>query len=203
MSENPSTQNPAISAPVITPPMPATGPLKSSLPDLARDEKAVQVMIYTNQVLWWGSVIMKEKLRVHMWLRTSAAPEIIHIYNARMKLQGTVEKHKTIAVKDAHILTTDIIAYHLLPTEKEDLDYDPNEPNRHMEAIAAFAGFFRFDGNLLLANLYNIGRYIETTHERFLSIYDVEVTYPYSSDQAPLKVSQALVKLSTAAFASK
>jgi len=204
MSENPSSPNLVLpsSAPV-QPSLPVTGSLQFKLPPLGPDERVVQVMIYTNQSLWWGSVIIKEKLRVHMWLRTSAAPEIIHLYNARMKFQGTPEKHKTIAVKDVHILTSHIIAYHLLPNEKEDLDYDPNEPNRHMESIAAFAGFFRFDGNVLVSNVYHIGRYIETTHESFLSMYDVDITYPYSTDLAPLKVQQALVKLSTAAFASK
>jgi hypothetical protein len=205
MSENPITPNPVIPVPAPTPTgsLPVTGPLTSSIPPLASDEKMVQVMLYTNQALWWGTVIMKEKWRVHAWLRTSAVPEIIHIYNARLKLQGTPEKHKPIAVKDAHILTSDIIAYHLLPPDKEDLDYDVNEPNRHMEAVVAFAGFFRFDGNVILSNLYNIGKYVETTHERFVSMYEVEIIYPYSSDQAPLKVPHALVKLSTAVLASK
>jgi hypothetical protein len=204
MSKILSALNPAVSASTPTPPSkPVTGTLQAQYPSLANDEKAVPVMLYTNQALWWGTVIMKDKLRVHMWLRTSAAPEIIHIYNPRMILQGTFNKHKAIAFKDAHILTADLIAYHLLPTEKEDLDYDPQETNRHMEAISAFSGHFRFDGNVLLSNLYNIGRYVETTHERFVSMYDVEVTYPYSSDQAPLKVPQAMVKLLTAVFASR
>jgi hypothetical protein len=173
------------------------------MPSLASGEKAVPVMLYTNQALWWGSVILKEAIRVHMWLRTSAAPDIIHLYNARMLFQGSIEKRKPMAMKDAHIFTGDILAYHLLPPEKEPLDYDPSEPNRHLDAIAAFSGAFRFDGNVLLSNLFNIGKYIETTHDRFMSLYDVEVTYPFSTYQAPLKVPLALVKISTAAFASK
>jgi hypothetical protein len=197
MSDNPSVNPPVVIR------ASTTAPLPQILPPLAKDEKAVSVMLYTHQMLWWGTIIMKEAVRVHMWLRTSAAPEIIHIYNARMLFQGSIEKHKPVAIKDGHIFTNDILAYHLLPPEKEPLDYDPNEPNRHLEAIAAFAGSFRFDGNVLMSNLYNIGRYVETTHERFVSIYDVEVTYPFSGSQAPLKVPQALVKIATAAFASK
>ena len=201
MSENPST-NAHVISPASGQPA-GTGPLPLILPPLAKDEKIVPVMLYTHHALWWGSIIMKEMVRVHMWLRTSAAPEIIHIHNARLLFQGAVETHKPIAMKEAHVFTNDILAYHLLPPEKEPLDYDPNEPNRHLEAIAAFTGSYRFDGNVLLSNIYNIGRYIETTHERFVSMYDVDITYPFSSSQAPLRVPQALVKISMASFASK
>jgi hypothetical protein len=174
-----------------------------SFPTVNSDEKTAQVMIYTAQALWWGSIIMKERVRVNMWLRTGVAPEIIHMYNARMLLQGSAGKNAPLPLKDVHIFTDDVLAYHLLPPETEPLDYDPAEPNRHFEGITAFSGAFRFEGNVILSNLHNIGRYIETTRERFLSMYEVEITYPLSPVQSPLKVPQVLVKISTAIFASK
>lgn len=170
---------------------------------LANDERTAQVMVYTSQAIWWGNIVIKEKVRINMWLRTSVAPEIVHIDQAKMFFQTPSELNKPLALKDAHIFTNDILAYHILPPEKEPLDYDPNEPNRHFEPVTCFSGAFRFDGTVLLSNLHNIGRYIETTRERFISLYDAEVYYPLRPSQTPLKSPQILVRVATASFVSR
>jgi hypothetical protein len=112
-------------------------------------------------------------------------------------------KQAPVQYKEVHLFTNDIMAYHLLPPEREPLDYDPNELNRHFEVVEAVSGFFKFDGNVLLSNLYSIGQYIETTHEKFISLYDAEITYPFVSPQNVLKIPQALVRISNAIFTTK
>ena len=165
-------------------------------------DKNVPIMFYTQYALIWGNVVINEKVRVNMWLRTSIAPEIIHLSNCKMLVQNG-NKQAPVSYKEIHLLSHDILAYHLLPPEKEPLDYDPQEPNRHFENVLAYSGFFKFEGNVLLSNLYSIGQYIESTHERFISFYDAEITYPFSSSQNILKIPQVLVRISNAVFATQ
>ena len=45
---------------------------------LAPDEKTALVMLYTNNMLVRGEIVIKESLRVSIWLRTQGVPNYIH-----------------------------------------------------------------------------------------------------------------------------
>ena len=48
---------------------------------LVRDEKTVMLMVYTQQAMVRGEVVVKESIRVNIWMRTQGAPEYMHFIN--------------------------------------------------------------------------------------------------------------------------
>ncbi|MBI3150575.1 MAG: hypothetical protein HYZ21_00430, partial [Chloroflexi bacterium] len=47
---------------------------------LAPDEKTALVMLYTHNMLVRGEIVIKENLRVSIWLRTQGVPNFIHLH---------------------------------------------------------------------------------------------------------------------------
>jgi hypothetical protein len=144
--------------------------------ELHPNEKVASVMAYTNIGVFWGEVVVKEQIRVSTWLRTNVAPEKMCLYNSKCILTLGTGSPKPISFSEMHLPTAEIVAFHLVPPAKDPVDYDPTEPNRHMEPITAFGGSFRFDGHLRLATTSTLGKYMEIARETFAGLYDVDIS---------------------------
>lgn len=170
---------------------------------LAEDEKVAQVMVYTQNALFWGDVIVKTGIRVSMWLRTNAAPEVLVLQNGRTIPTIVPGKPRAYGFREIHIFVNQILAFHLVPPEQDPIDFDPMELNRYMDPVTVLVGSFRLDGNMRLSSLSNMGKYLEVTREEFTALYDVEICNTLIQEIGKLKVPYVLVRQNAVIFAKK
>jgi hypothetical protein len=169
---------------------------------LGLDDKVAPVMVYTALGLIWGEVIVKKQIRVSTWLRTNAAPDDICIYNAKVLITTTpVNPPRPMMFPEIHVANPQILALHLLPPEKDPLDYDPTEPNRVMTPITAVVGTFRFDALMRMAAISNLKKYLEVTRENFTALYEADIYNPTVPALGTMHVPFVLVRQSTTMFA--
>lgn len=169
----------------------------------AADEKIVPVMAYTSTTLYIGEVIVKNLVRVSTWLRTNMAPDIIHLYRAKCLQIISGEGARPQAYPEIFLPTAQIIAFHILPPAKEQLDYDANEPNRRMEPATAIVGLFRMDGYLRIASKSDLAKFIELSKETFTGMYDVEIVHPGMPSLGVVRASYVMVRQANTAFAAR
>jgi len=167
------------------------------------DEKVVPVMIYTPHQLLWGDVIVKKIIRVGSWLRTNAAPDSIRLVNAKAMLAVNPGGARPITYPEMHVYVSNILAFHILPPQVDDLDYDPNEPNRKMEPITALVGAYRFDGNLRLATKSDLAKYVEITREPFTPMYNIEITNLAHPNLGVMRVNHLILRNFSALFSTR
>jgi hypothetical protein len=159
-------------------------------------------MVYLTNQLCWGKVIVKDQIRISTWLRTNAAPEYVTLHQANLLLVQSGKNLKPQSGLTLHIPVSLIGAMHLIPPEKDPIDYDPNEPNRRMEPISIFVGSFQFKGNVRLSSSTTVSRYLEVTHETFSALYDVEITNPLLEFFGVVKTPFVLVRQNLSIYTS-
>lgn len=173
----------------------------ASLPyTLTADDKAANIMIYTSAGLCWGTVVVKNQIRVNTWLRTNSAPEIICLYNARSLSIAGGGQPKVLAFRELYLPTPQMIAYHLRPPAAEPFDFDPTEPNRKMEPVSVMVGHFKFDGSLRIASRINLATHLEISREPFTPLYDVMISCPAMPALTPIKVNYTLIRNQSASY---
>lgn len=167
---------------------------------LAPDEKAAQVMAYTYNNLYWGDVVVKERIRISTWLRTNSAPERITIYNAKAMNVLSGAQVRPIAFSELNLAVPQILAFHLMPPAKDPLDYDPTEPNRKMDPVSVIVSSFRIDGNLRLSSQSSLSKYLEVNREDFTGVYDAKISNTVIPSLGIISVPFLLVRQETAVF---
>jgi hypothetical protein len=161
---------------------------------LAAGEKSSLIMIYSQTSLIRGEVVTTQAMRVSTWLRTPAAPEYMQIFNAHIFLQGVSATSQSYIFPEYYLPTNLVSAYHLVPPAADPIDYDPSEPNRKMEAVTILVGGFKFNGNLRMASLTDLSKYLNLIHETYMSVYDVDITNPGMPGMGLIHVPIVLVR---------
>jgi hypothetical protein len=141
------------------------------------EEKLTPTIFYTQNMFIKGEAVTKENIRVSTWLRTAAAPEFVHLFNAQLLIFGAGAM-QTASYQEFLIPTPQIIAYHMVPPAKDPLDYDEAELNRKMEPCTVMVGTFRLHGHARMASQLDLGKNLEVNRSAFLSLYEVEVSNP-------------------------
>jgi len=175
----------------------------NNLLNIAPDEKAVPLMVYTVNWLCWGEFIAKESIRVSTIMRTNAAPEILCLHNAKTICPAVNTLPNPISLPVMQIPAEQILAYHLIPPHQDPLDYDPSEPNRRMDLVTVLAGKFQMDAKMRFASISNLTKYLDRTREIFTSIYEVEITCPIMPSLGTVKAPFALVRQATSIFSER
>lgn len=166
-------------------------------------EKITPVMMYTHSMLVWGEVVTKEAIRVSTWLRTPMVPQYITVHDGRALYVGYSGASRQQNFQTLHVPTPQVIAFHLMPPAQDPLDYDPNEPHRKMEPMAALVGFFRFDAFVRMSSQTSLERYLDVTHEAFTGVYDVSITQPSAPNLGVIKASFVLLRRDDVLFSSR
>ncbi len=166
---------------------------------LEPDEKVVPLMIYVPGAFFRGDVVVKQLIRVSTWLRMTTAPDHICLYNA-VGLVTTDATPKVQKYSELHVPVPQIQALHLVPPYTETLDYDPTEPNRRMEKVVALLGSFRMDGCMRMTGTLSLKRYLETTREKYTSLYDVRISNMIITGMAHVTVPFVLLRQEAAIF---
>ncbi len=144
---------------------------------LARDEKAVTVMFYTQYGLIHADVVAKENVRVNIWLRTDSAPKYFHLLRPNSILLGAGQV-RSLNQPEMYLPTAMILAYHLVPPHCEALDYEPGEANRVMQPVTAVLGSFNFKGEARISAQTEFGTTIEVARTAWMSLYNVDISNP-------------------------
>ncbi|MBE0672869.1 MAG: hypothetical protein IH588_20005 [Anaerolineales bacterium] len=145
---------------------------------LAPDEKAALVMLYTHNMLVRGEIVIKENLRVSIWLRTQGVPNYIHLQSPNVILFGGTPP-KSLTYSELFIPTAEVIGFHLAPPSQDPLDYDASETNRRMQPVNMLLGSFMLKAKLRISTQTELATFLDVSRSSWLSIYDAEITNPY------------------------
>lgn len=167
---------------------------KKSLTRVEPDEKAYAVMAYLQDGVAWGNAVIKEQIRISTWLRTSAAPDFIAIYEGSYLNTTGGGNQKPMSFPEMHIPTKSVLGFHALPPYADPPDYDPTEPNRRMDPVSVIVGNFRFDALIRLSAISTLGKYIDVTREEFSVLYDLNITCLTIPTLGVMKVPFAIVR---------
>ena len=155
---------------------------------LASDEKIALVMVYTPNMLVRGEVIVKESLRVSIWLRTQGVRNYVHILEPQIILFGGASP-KTLQYSEIFVPIEKVLAFHLAPPAHEPLDYEEDEANRMMQPVDLVVGTFLMKAKLRISTQTDVATNLDISSTAWMSIYDAAVSNPYLpqfSAQAPM-----------------
>lgn len=157
--------------------------------ELAPDEKASTVIIYTQSMLIRGDLVLRENMRVSIWLRTQGVPNYIHLYNAQM-IQLTGSQPRNYAKKEAFIPTSDVLGFHLAPPAQDPPDYDNTETNRTMEPVHILFGSFEMNAKMRVSTSTDFAAGLDVLNTIWISLYDAEIS---SSSMPQLKIAAPML----------
>jgi hypothetical protein len=160
--------------------------------EIAPDEKISTVIIYTQTMLIRGDIILRENMRVSIWLRTQGVPNFIHLYKVNL-IQLAGSPPRTYSKAEVFIPTPEIIGFHLAPPAQDPLDYDPSEANRRMQPVQALVGSFEIKSSLRVSTATDFAASLDVMNTTWLSLYDAEITNPYVP-QLNMNVPMLLVR---------
>ena len=158
---------------------------------LAPDEKSVMVMLYTQNSLVRGEVIVKAGQRVNIWLRTQGVPMYIPVQKPQM-ISFSGGAARTISCPEILIPLAQVCGFHLAPPAEEPLDYEQGEALRTMREADILLGSFLIKGQIRTSTQLDVAASLEVMRSPWLSVYDAGITNPYLP-QFNLKVPMLLV----------
>lgn len=159
---------------------------------LAPDEKVTNVMMYTPSMLYRGDVVLRENIRVSIWLRTQGVPNFIRLFNAHLiQLAGTPPK--TYTKKEIFVPTAELLGFHISPPAHDPIDYDSSEANRKMEPIHVWMGSFEMSAKIRISTATDFATSLDVMNTSWLSLYDAEIANPYMP-QFKMMVPMLLVR---------
>lgn len=176
-------------------------PFTPSASDL--NEKVVSIVLYTPQAMILGEVKVVSQIRVNTWLKTSSAPDIVQVHNARVIMTTGATPSRPIPYPELHIPLKEVVAMHLMPPATEPLDYDANEPNRRLLPVSVLFTAFRADGALWASNRVDLAKFIELNREAYTSVYDVQITSPIFTSLPAIRVPMMICRNSNVIFAGR
>jgi hypothetical protein len=161
-------------------------------------------MIYTPSSLFWGSIVVKQMIRISTWLRTNTVPDRICLLNAKalVTTSGT-NARPPASFSELHVSVTQIQAFHLVPPAKDPIDFDPTEPNRKMEPVNVLAGSFFIKGSIRISANGNLRKFLEVNREAFTAVYDAEISNQITPSMGNIAVPFILVRQETAVFTAR
>jgi hypothetical protein len=165
---------------------------------LTPDEKLMMVMVYTQNMLVRGEMIVNEGVRVSIWLRTQGVSNFIHLVHPQVILFGS-SAPKSITYSEMYVPTNQVIAFHIAPPATEPLDYDINEANRAMASITAMVGTFMLKAKIRFSSQTDLGTSLDVMRTSWISLYEAEITNPYLT-QFNIQVPMLLISSNAVSF---
>lgn len=165
---------------------------------LAPDEKTATVMVYTQNMLARGELVVKENTRVSIWLRTQGVPNYIHLFKPQVISFGGTPP-RPLAFSEVYIPVTQVIGFHLVPPAHDPMDYDAAEVNRIMQPLEVIVGTFLIKGHIRVSTQAELATSLDVMRAAWVSIYDADISNPYLP-QFSMQVPMLLVNPNQVSF---
>jgi hypothetical protein len=167
---------------------------------LRPDERTMPVMVYTQDTLVRGEVVVPESVhRVNIWLRTDGAPKYMHILKPQVIVFGG-SSVKPLSYSELYFPTSQVIAFHTLPPTDEPVDFDLSETDRMMQPLNVLVGTFVIRGSIRISTHTELRTSLEVAGLAWMSLYDVEITNPHLPQMPALQIPMMLVNPNHVAF---
>jgi len=160
-------------------------------------------MVYTQNSVARGEMVLKQSIRVNTWLRSAGTSDYLLLHNTQILFLGTGGHQYTYSIPEYLIPAPTILATHVLPPAQETHDYDTSESNRKMEAVSVFFGTFRIQCSMRISTATTIATYLSTAKETFLTIYDGEISNPEIPNMGSVHAPMIYVRLAVMSFAPR
>ncbi len=167
---------------------------------LAADEKTTTVMIYSQNMLVRGEVVIKQNVRVSIWLRTQGMPNFIHVYKTQVLVFGGASP-KSFSYEEMFFPTPQVIGFHIAPPEADPVDYDSTEAGRRLIDLSLLMGTFSLKAKSRISTQADFATSIDVARSAWMSIYEAEITNPYLPNMAAIRVPMLLVRPEQIGFA--
>ncbi len=142
------------------------------------DETTSAMMVYTAQGILWGKLTHHKMVMPSRILTGVTIPEFLSLTDAQVMFLEHNFLARPIKHQQLMIPTSSILGFHLMPPSKDQLDYDPSEPNRIMSTVTLYMGPLKILCKVRHSEISNIKSTIEVLKADFLTVYDIEVTHP-------------------------
>jgi len=167
--------------------------------NLAPDEKATTVVVYSPNKLIHGDLVTKKEARVSIWLRMQDLPAYIHLLNAEVLLFGGAT-HKILTYAEYFFPTERIIGFHLAPPDTDTLDYDPDTPHRTILPVHMFMGAYMLKCKVRISTNADFATMLELSHMTWFSVYDADITNSFLPQLPAIHVPMLLVNPTQVSF---
>ena len=167
---------------------------------LRPDERTMPVMVYTQDTLVRGEVVVPESVhRVNIWLRTDGVPKYMHILKPQVIVFGG-SAVKPLSYSELYFPTSQVIAFHTLPPTDEPVDFDLTETDRMMQTVEVLVGTFVIQGSIRISTHSELRNSLELARVDWMSMYDVEITNPHLPQMPALQIPMMLISTNHVAF---
>lgn len=167
---------------------------------LKEGEVATSMMFYTANGILWGDVVHHESILASRILTGVTIPEYITLFNPQIIFSQLNFMGKPIKRNELYLPTSQINAYHLTPPQKDQLDYDPTEPNRIMSRIDIFLPPFKITANIRISEVTTVKSNLDVLKSDYITFYDAEIVHANNPNMKAIKANLILIRSKTSIF---
>lgn len=171
-------------------------PTETVKPFIDDTEVATPFMAYTQQGIVWGKMPHSEMIQQPTRILVGVTvPEFVTLVDANI-----LAVEPNFVAKPVHhdlvMLPYDtIIGFHLMPPQKDQLDYDPSEPNRVMAPVTFYMGALVVKGSIRISEITSVKNTVEVMKADFITLYDLEVCHPNNPKMTPVRTNMGFFRL--------
>jgi hypothetical protein len=163
------------------------------------EEKVATVMAYTYNGVVRGEIIVRESVRVSVWLRTDSAPDFIYFHNAQW-IQTFGGPVRSTAYPELLLPIGHVLGFHIAPPAADPLDYNLKDDNRVDKPASIVMGSFVLNGFIRAAAQTDLVTNLQISHSPWMSFYNAEVSSPQLPQMPPMHVPFLLIRPPQVAF---
>jgi hypothetical protein len=166
---------------------------------LAADEKATTVMVYSRNKLVHGDLVTRKTVKVSALPRMQAFANYLHILNSQIWLFGGGEP--CVVKYPEYFFPMDrMIGLHIAPPNSDVPDFTAGLANRTMQDISMILGVFVVKGQIRVSTQVPLAGNLELAYKNWLSVYEADVSCPFLAKMPVIHVPLILVKPAEASF---
>jgi len=162
--------------------------------ELHPGEVATSMMFYTANGLIWGDIVHHESILPTRILTGVTVPEFLTIHNAQIMFAQMNFIGKPMKRREVYLPTGQVLLYHLTPPQKDQLDYDPTEPNRKMAQVNFLTPPFTVQGEMRISEVTTVRSNLEVLKSTFIAFYNLEITHANNPNMKPIRTTMGYVR---------
>jgi hypothetical protein len=169
---------------------------QSVKPFIGDNEVATPFMAYTQQGIVWGKMPHSEMIEQPTRILVGVTvPEYVTLVDANILFVEPNFIAKPVHHAQVMLPYEKIIGFHLMPPKRDQLDYDPSEPNRIMAPVTFYMGSLMIKGSMRISEITSIKNTVEVTKADFITLYDLEVSHPNNPKMSPICTNMGYFRL--------